>query len=124
MLKFTLIILAFLAILSNETLACTKYFNRKSYTCWYIMDLYGLNYQQLISLNPGLDCYNMRYDQPICVSGHANQPIFCNRKHYTRPRDTCYTIVRYYGVSMTRLQRCNPMLNCASHLPIRQLILF
>ncbi len=124
MLKLTIFTLAILAVLSNESFACTKYFQRKSYTCWYIMDMYGLNYQQLISLNPGLDCYNLRYDQRVCVSGNANQPIFCNRKHVSRPRDTCNSIIRYYGISMSRLQRCNPMLNCASYLPQRQIILF
>ena len=124
MLKYTLLALTILVIFSNNANACTKYFNRKSYTCWYIMDMHGLNYQQLMSLNPGLDCYNLRYDQPICVSGFANQPIFCNRKHVARPRDTCNSIIRYYGLSLTRLQRCNPMLNCATYLPNRQIILF
>ncbi len=88
------------------------------------MDMFALNYQQLMSLNPRLDCNNLRYDQPICVSGHANQPVFCNRKYYARPRDSCNSIMKFYGVSLSRLIRCNQRLNCNSYLAPGQVVLF
>ncbi len=115
MLKLNLIILIiFLSASVNETFACTKYFHRKGYSCFDIMNMFSLNYDQLIALNPGLNCYNLRYDQQICVYGFVNQPVFCNRRYYAKIRDSCHSIVRHLGVGLNRLMRCNNRLNCAS----------
>ena len=93
---------------------CTKVFHRKNYDCNYILDMFSITYTQLLKLNPNVDCYNLRFDQPICVDGYTIKDPFCQMKYIAKTRDTCNTIVIYLGIGLQRLSKCNPGINCGA----------
>ena len=42
--------------------------------CWAIMNTYGVSSQTFYSLNPGLDCNNLKVGQVLCLQGYVAPP--------------------------------------------------
>ncbi len=104
----------------------TLYRIRLEDTLWNLSRPFGVEVDEILAANPGLDPQNLRVGQVICIPGAGAEPPVPELEpepepepgppstcpggvlYVIRSRDTFYLIAQRYGISLERLIQANP----------------
>ncbi|KAK9839101.1 hypothetical protein WJX74_009550 [Apatococcus lobatus] len=94
---------------------CQKYYRVQSGdTCWALRTKRLLSQQELLSLNPGLNCTNLKIDQQLCLPDSPQSSVNCTRFLEIQSGDTCWALAGNNRVTLDQFKQMNPRLDCAS----------
>jgi peptidoglycan endopeptidase LytF len=84
--------------------------------CYKIAEKSGLSLNQLLSLNPGLNCDNLQIGSRVCLARNSTRPpaTQCSKGYRIQSGDYCYKIAKKNGLSLEQLLDMNPRLNCTN----------
>ena len=77
-------------------------------TCWDISVAAGLSLNDFYECNPGINCAALNIGDMVCVN--CKSPCF--GKYKVKGGDTCSKIAESSGISLEKLQKCNPGVVC------------
>lgn len=94
--------------------------------CYNIAQILQISLSTLLSLNPDLDCYNLKIGQQLCtkaanrnvgfskrsVSELGTNESGCTRRHLVNKGESCWTIANANGLDLADFLKLNPSLNC------------
>ncbi|RUS26704.1 hypothetical protein BC938DRAFT_484234 [Jimgerdemannia flammicorona] len=84
-------------------------------TCNSIAKTWSLSLAQFQSINPSLDCKNLKKGTNVCTkapSKSTSAGTTCSKKYTIVPNDTCYDIAKKEGITLDTFMSYNPGLNC------------
>ena len=114
-----------LFVLIEASNACSNIYTTKNGDgCYRIAELHQLSLYSLLSLNPNLDCNNVRAGQRICVpkgsvslepSSIKYNLVNCGTKYVIQSRDsTCSSLVSQNRISWNAFYELNPGIDCSN----------
>ncbi|UMM37435.1 hypothetical protein L5515_009193 [Caenorhabditis briggsae] len=80
-------------------------------TCWGIANALGIQIENLIALNTGLNCDQLWVGQRLCTQQSSTRPD-CTKFYRITSGNYCYTIWAENGLSERQLLEINPNLDC------------
>eukprot|EP00897_Mesotaenium_endlicherianum_P010607 jgi/Mesen1/9575/ME000065S09001 len=107
----------FVAELMNQQ-PTGSYEVQKNDTCYLIHTMFRITLDQLLALNPGLDCTPPLTPGVLLAVDNGNDTSGCNATYSVAPGDTCQSIAATFSIEL--LPDLNPGLDCAQLLPGQQ----
>ncbi|CAO4381132.1 unnamed protein product [Caenorhabditis nigoni] len=80
-------------------------------TCWGIANSLGIQTENLVDLNPGLNCDQLWVGQRLCTQQSSTRPD-CTKFYRINSGDYCYKIWTENGLSERQFLEMNPGIDC------------
>ncbi|RCN33357.1 LysM domain protein, partial [Ancylostoma caninum] len=112
MLRLTSLVLYLALVDVAKPDSCSSWYRIQSGDyCYKIWTDNGLTEQQLLALNPGLNCNALNIGDSVCLAERAGLPT-CTAWHAVQSGEYCYLIRTQYQLSERQFNELNPNLDC------------